>query len=86
MAWMTRNYLEVRFPLPSAKYRIEPRKGRKRIIRTQMIFSFPGKSFINALISANRGSRKIQRITRTVMIIPPPKRNRKVIVVYFCFV
>jgi hypothetical protein len=61
------------------KYRTEPRKGRKIISNTQIIFSFPGNSLISALIRANNGSRKRKRITRRVISNPPPKRKRKVI-------
>jgi hypothetical protein len=84
-AWVPRDYLEIRLFLPIRKYRTDPRKGRKRIINTQRIFSFPGKSFISALISASRGSRKINRITNRVISIPPPKRNKNVIMLVFVF-
>jgi hypothetical protein len=66
------------------KYSTEPRKGRKMIRSTQIIFSFPGKLLIRALIRANKGSKKIKRITKIVSSIPPPNRNRNVIALVFC--
>ena len=78
-------YLEIRLFRPIRKYRTDPKNGRKRMINTQRIFSLPWKSFISALISASRGSRKIKRITNRVISIPPPKRNKNVIVLFFVF-
>ena len=82
---MPKAYLEIRLSRPITKYRTDPKKGRKRMINTQRIFSFPWKSFINALIRASRGSKKMKRITKSVIRIPPPKRNKNVIVLVFVF-
>jgi hypothetical protein len=65
------------------KYSTEPRKGRKMISSTQIIFSFPGNSLMSALIRANKGSKKRKRIIRRVSIIPPPNRKRNVIAPVF---
>ena len=48
------------------KYSREPKKGRKIITRTQMILSFPGKSFFNTLIRAIRGNRRTSNPPNTI--------------------
>jgi len=73
----------IRLSLPIRKYRRDPRKGKKMIIRTHMILSLPRKSFIKADINASSGKRKMKRTTAKVIIRPPPKRKRKFIVTGF---
>jgi hypothetical protein len=75
-------YLRIylRWFVPIRKYKREPRKGRKIMRSTQIIFSFPGKLPVRALTSATSGKRMIKSINTNVIIIPPPRKNRKVII------
>jgi hypothetical protein len=66
----------------------EPKKGRKMITRTQMILSFPGKSFFNTLIRAIRGNRRMSNPPNTINKIwkdPRAKTIMALILVYYKF-
>jgi hypothetical protein len=68
----TKPYLILRF-LPMRKYRREPRKGRKMMIRTHIILSFPWNSLLSTLIRAIRGNSTMNTMINRIMKIPPPK-------------
>jgi hypothetical protein len=66
----------------------EPKKGRKMMTRTQMILSFPGKSFFNTLIRAIKGNRRISNPPNTIKRIgkvPRAKVIMALILVYYKF-
>jgi hypothetical protein len=59
-----------------AKYSTDPRKGRKMIINTHMILSFPWNSLVSTLTRARSGRRITKRIMNN-MRKNPPNRNIK---------
>jgi hypothetical protein len=78
--WEKSRQIYLRWFVPIRKYKREPRKGRKMMSSTQIIFSFPGKLPVRALTRATSGKRMINSTNNNIIIIPPPRKNRKVIV------